>query len=182
MVRTLSLMLPLGTLCPFFSLPDTEGQMVGLDSFKKRALLVMFICNHCPYVKHIVPELKKISWDYRNKGLDIVAINSNDVQKYPEDAPLHMKIFIEELGSPFPYLFDETQEVAKAFKAACTPDFFLFNEKRELVYRGRLDASTPGNGMVVTGEDLRGAIDNLLSGQRISPNQKESMGCNIKWK
>lgn len=176
-------LLPLGSPAPDFCLPDTEGRLVSLADFRSHpALLVMFICNHCPYVKHIRAGLAQLGRDYRARGVGIVAINSNDVTAYPEDSPDRMREEIRAAGYTFPYLFDETQAVAKAYRAACTPDFFLFDAQRRLVYRGQFDDSRPGNGVPVTGKDLRAALDAVLSGQPVSPVQKPSLGCNIKWK
>lgn len=184
MVRTDSQMLTLGTEAPRFSLPDvTSGKKVSLKNFSdKKCLLVMFICKHCPYVKNVQEEISKLAKDYQDKGLGIVAISSNDIEKYPEDAPESLKDQAEELGFNFPYLFDETQEVAKAYKATCTPDFFLFGEDKKLVYRGQLDDSRPGNNISPDGGGLRAAIDAVLAGEKVSPEQKASTGCNIKWK
>lgn len=179
MVRTHSTMLPLGTLAPDFTLPDPQGKSVALADFKgSRALLVMFICNHCPYVKHVREELIRLANDYLSKGVAIVAINSNDAQAYPDDSPDRMA----QEGYPFPYLVDEDQAVAKAYRAACTPDFYLFDGEQKLVYRGQLDDSRPSSGIPVTGRDLRAALDAVLSGQPVALEQKPSLGCNIKWK
>jgi peroxiredoxin len=176
-------MLDLGTKAPDFQLPDTEGNSVSLSDFSgHKGLLVMFICNHCPYVKHVREELARLGREYQEKGVAVVAINSNDVANYPEDSPENMKDESERFGYTFPYLFDESQEVAKAYTAACTPDFFLFNSEGELAYRGQLDDSRPGNDVPVTGKDLRAAMDALLAGAPPNPEQKPSMGCNIKWK
>jgi peroxiredoxin len=176
-------MLPLNTPAVPFNLLDTvSGKSVSLASLKQPALLVMFLSRHCPYVQHVKKELAKLGKDYTSKGLDIVAIASNDVQNYPDDAPDMLKKMAQEEGYNFPYLFDESQEVAKAYTAACTPDFFLYNKDRHLVYRGQLDDSRPGNGKPVTGKDLRAAIDSLLGGKPVPADQKPSMGCNIKWK
>lgn len=183
MVLTASTMLPLGTQAPDFSLPDTEGNIVSLKDFDdKSVLLVMFICNHCPYVKHVREELARLARDYQSKDVGIVAINANDVSGYPEDNPENMKKVKESVGYPFPYLYDETQATAKAYTAACTPDFFVFGRERELVYRGQLDEARPGNGEPVDGHDLRAALDAALAGRRPPETQKPSMGCNIKWK
>jgi peroxiredoxin len=184
MVKTLSTMLDLGTPAPGFSLTDVvRGDTISLDTFKgKKALLVMFICRHCPYVKHIQHELARIGRDYREKDVGIVAISSNDAESFPEDAPSSLKEMAEELGFEFPYCYDENQEMAKAYAAACTPDFYLFDESRRLVYRGQLDDSRPGNSVAVTGRDLREALDAVLSDQTVSEDQKPSIGCNIKWK
>jgi peroxiredoxin len=184
MAATPSTMLALGTRAPAFSLPDTmTGKTVSLKDFAgRKALLVMFICNHCPFVKHIREELARLGRDYQPKGLGIVAISSNDVVNYPQDAPDKMKAEARAAGYTFPYLYDESQSTAKAYKAACTPDFFLYNADQELVYRGQLDDSRPGNGLPVTGMDLRMAIDEVLAGRDVTIDQKPSIGCNIKWK
>lgn len=179
-----STMLSLGTKAADFSLTDVvSGKTVSLSNFEsKKALLVMFICRHCPYVKHVQEELAKIGSDYQNKDIGIVAISSNDIEAYPEDAPESLKEQAQELGFSFPYLYDESQEVAKAYTAACTPDFFLFDKDRKLVYRGQLDDSRPNSNIPVTGKDLRAAIDATLSDQLPDSNQKPSIGCSIKWK
>lgn len=179
-----SSMVSLGDKAPDFSLPDTiSGQTFSLQQVAgKKALLVMFICNHCPYVKHVQPELVALGKKYAALGVQIVAINSNDADNYPEDAPNKMKEIAQTLGYPFPYLHDESQAVAKAYQAVCTPDFFLYNADFACVYRGRLDGSTPGNGLAATGEDLRAALDCVLNNQPIQKNQNPSMGCSIKWK
>jgi peroxiredoxin len=183
MVETASVMLPLGTPAPPFTLPDTDGKQVSLADFKgAKALLVLFICNHCPYVKHVRHELARIGKEYQGKDVAIVAINSNDVTAYPDDSPENMKKEKAAVGYTFPYLYDETQEVARAYHAACTPDLFLFDAGRRLVYRGQLDGSRPGNAVPVTGRDLRAALDALLAGRPVSSDQKPSLGCNIKWK
>ena len=183
MALTASTMLALGTQAPDFSLPDTDGRGVALKDFEdKRALLVMFICNHCPYVKHVRDELAQLSRDYQSKGVGMVAINANDVEAYPQDGVEAMRAEKQTAGYLFPYLFDESQETAKAYGAACTPDFFVFDSDRKLVYRGRLDDARPGNGLPVTGRDLRAALDAVLAGQPVAGDQKPSMGCNIKWK
>lgn len=183
MARTYSTMLPLGTRAPQFSLPDTEGRITSLADFAEaKALLVMFICNHCPYVQHVAPELAKLANEYLRKSVSIVAINSNDAQAYPADRPAMMKQEKATRGYHFPYLFDETQAVAKAYEAACTPDFYLFDAERSLVYRGQLDDSRPGNAIAVSGSDLRNALDCVLSGKLPTKDQKPSIGCNIKWK
>ncbi len=186
MARTPSVMVALGTPAPEFHLPDVvTGNMISLDTFAgKTGLLVMFICRHCPYVKHIQHELAKLGRDYQDKDLGIVAISANDAEKYPEDSPESLKEMAKELGFTFPFCYDETQAVAKAYQAACTPDFYLFDRDRKLVYRGQFDDSRPKSDppIPVTGKDLRAAIDALLSGQPISPDQRASIGCNIKWK
>jgi peroxiredoxin len=182
MVAVNSTMLPLGTAAPDFSLPDTDGNAVTLANFQGRPLLVMFICNHCPFVKHIRGELARLGRDYQSRGVAIVAISSNDVSGYPADSPENMKQEAKAAGYSFPYLYDESQAVAKAYRAACTPDFFLFDKDHRLVYRGQLDDSRPGNNIPVTGKDLRAALDAVLAGNPVPPNQKPSIGCNIKWK
>ncbi|QQE67010.1 thioredoxin family protein [Leptolyngbya sp. BL0902] len=183
MVMVESTMLPLGTAAPAFSLTDVvSGQTVNLGSFvNARALLVMFICRHCPFVKHVEPELARIGHDYGPQGLGIVAISANSLQTHPQDGPEHLKAQAEAWGFPFPYCFDETQAVAKAYTAACTPDFFLFDGQQRLAYRGQLDDSRPSNGIPVTGKDLRAAIEAVLAGQPIPAEQRPSIGCNIKW-
>ncbi len=184
MALTLSTMMPLGTVAPAFELPDVvSGKKISLTTFKgKKALLVLFICRHCPYVQHIKGELARIGLDYRSKDIGIVAISSNDAQKYPEDAPAGLKEMATELGFTFPFCHDENQNVAKDYHAACTPDFFLFDKERRLVYRGQLDDSRPDSGRPVTGRDLRQAMNAALGDQPVSRIQKPSMGCNIKWK
>ena len=184
MALTLSTMLPLGTPAPDFSLPDVvSGKTISLQSFqRKKGLLVMFICRHCPYVQHVKETLARIGRDYPSKGFGIAAISSNDALNYPDDAPPRLKEFAEELGFNFPLCYDETQKVAKAYHAVCTPDFFLFDEGFKLVYRGQLDDSRPGNGKPVTGRDLRKAMDCILEGKAVSADQRPSAGCNIKWK
>ena len=184
MALTPSTMLPLGTPAPDFSLPDVvSGQNVSLSDFDdKKAFLVMFICRHCPYVQHVKSELARIGKDYKDKDIEIVAISSNDINVYPEDASDSLSEMAKEEGFNFPYLFDETQEVAKSYTAACTPDLFLFDKDRKLVYRGQIDDSRPGNNVPVTGKNLRSAIDAVLSDKEVDPNQKPSMGCSIKWK
>jgi len=179
-----SVMLPLGTTAPAFLLRDVvSGQRYSLDSFAgKRALLVMFICQHCPYVVHVQRELSKIGRDYAETGLGLIAISSNDPEQYPDDAPPKLKEMAERLGFTFPFCFDDTQAVAKAYRAACTPDFYLFDRDRRLVYRGQLDASRPGSTTPVTGRDLRTAIDTTLAGKPVDSRQKASIGCSIKWK
>lgn len=183
MVLTPSTMLPLGTKAPDFQLPDVvTGKTISLATFEqKKALLVMFICRHCPFVKHVQKELANIGQDYCDRSLGIVAISANDVAKYPDDSADNLKIMAQELGFNFPLCYDETQSVAKAYTAACTPDFFLFNQAQELVYRGQLDASRPSNDIPVTGKDLRSAIEAILAEREIDFEQKPSIGCNIKW-
>jgi peroxiredoxin len=183
MALTPSTMLPLGTSAPDFRLPDTRGQMVALADFKSApVLLVLFICNHCPFVKHIRAGLAGLGRDYQKRGVAIVAINSNDVQNYPEDSPDRMQQEVKAAGYVFPYLYDESQAVARAYRAACTPDIFLFDKNRKLVYRGQFDDSRPGNGRPVTGRDLRAALDAVLAGTPVPEPQTPSIGCNIKWK
>ncbi|HPZ98737.1 MAG TPA: thioredoxin family protein [Phycisphaerae bacterium] len=183
MVLVDSTMLPLGTKAPSFSLPDVDGRMVSLEDFSDApALLVMFICNHCPYVKHIRAALAEFCREYQAKGLAVVGINSNDAEKYPDDSPAKMKEEVAAVGYTFPYLFDETQQVARAYQAACTPDFFLFDRDRRLVYRGQFDDSRPSNGKPLTGADLRAAVDAVLAGKPVPSRQIPSAGCNIKWK
>ena len=183
MAATPSAMLPLGTSAPDFELKDVvSGELINQESFKdKKGLLVMFICRHCPFVKHVQEELAKLGKEYQDR-VGIVAISANDINEYPEDAPESLKEQAVELGFTFPYLYDESQEVAKAYSAQCTPDFFLFDEERKLIYRGQLDSSRPGSEIAVTGQDLRAAMDALLSGGAISQDQKPSIGCSIKWK
>ncbi len=183
MALTPSNMLPLGTPAPDFHLPDTSGHNVSLADFSKyNLLLVAFICNHCPFVKHIRTELAKLADDYMPRGVGFVAINANDAQAYPDDSIENMQREVHEAGYHFHYLLDESQAVAHAYDAACTPDFYLFDGERNLVYRGQLDDSRPGNGIPVTGEDMRKALDTALAGGEISPDQIPSVGCNIKWK
>jgi peroxiredoxin len=183
MARTASNMLPLGTRAPQFTLTDTvTDKPVSLEQLRgKKGILIMFICNHCPFVKHVNQQISRLGKEYQAKGIGFAAISSNDVLKYPEDAPDLMKKNAEQEGYTFPYLYDATQEVAKAYDAACTPDFYLFNAQLKLVYRGQLDDSRPGNGKPVDGSDLRRAMDALLAGKAISVDQKPSIGCNIKW-
>lgn len=177
-------MLKLGTKAPDFNLVDVvTGDHISLKTFSaKKALLVMFICRHCPYVKHVQVEIAKIGQDYKERDLGIVAIGTNDPQSYPEDAPDSLKEQAQELGFTFPYCFDQTQETGKAYTAACTPDFFLFDSRRSLAYRGQLDDSRPGNNLPVDGRDLRAAIEAVLAGKDVDQNQKPSTGCSIKWK
>jgi len=176
-------MLPLGTEAPDFRLPDPSGRLVARDDLADaKGFLVAFICNHCPYVKHIRTGLAAFARDYAARGLAIVAINSNDVATHPEDAPPRMAEESKRVGYIFPYLYDETQAVAKAYRAACTPDFFLFDRARRLVYRGQFDASRPGNSVRVTGRDLRAAADAVLAGRVVAGEQTPGIGCNIKWK
>lgn len=176
-------MLKLGTQAPDFSLPDLRDKQISLSNFRgKPALLVMFICNHCPYVKHVKSELARLTADYGSKGVAVVGINSNDAVEYPDDSPANMKKWAKESGWTFPYLYDEDQSAAKNYRAACTPDLFLFDGEQKLFYRGQLDDSRPGNNIPVTGKDLRDALNLLLSGRPLPETQKPSMGCNIKWK
>ena len=183
MVETASTMLSLGTEAPAFRLPDTEEHMVSFEDFNEApATLVMFICNHCAYVKHVREGLVCLVREYQQKGVAVVGINSNDVESYPEDSPAKMAEEAARYGYTFPYLYDETQEVAKAYRAACTPDFFLFDGERKLVYRGQMDDSRPGNNKPVSGADLRAALDAVLLGRPVPSGQKPSLGCNIKWK
>ncbi|MBD3303402.1 MAG: redoxin domain-containing protein [Candidatus Eisenbacteria bacterium] len=183
MVETTSQMLPIGTTAPDFTLPDTEGREVSLSQFEGApAYLVMFICNHCPFVIHVKRELAELCREYQERGVAVVAINANDANKYPDDSPERMKADKEALGYTFPYLYDETQEIAKAYRAACTPDFYVFDKSRKLVYRGQMDDSRPGSDTPVTGRDLRKALDAALANESAPDQQKPSMGCNIKWK
>ncbi|MBH8551347.1 thioredoxin family protein [Nostocaceae cyanobacterium CENA357] len=184
MALTASTMLPLGTKAPNFHLPEViSGKTISLSNFAdKKALLVMFICRHCPFVKHIQKELAQLGEDYFTSDLAIAAISTNDAKNYPDDAPESLKAMATELGFKFPLCYDETQETAKAYTAACTPDFFLFDSDRKLVYRGQLDDSRPSNGKPVTGADLRAAIEAVLASEPIEGEQKPSVGCNIKWK
>ncbi|MDG4594470.1 MAG: thioredoxin family protein [Candidatus Contendobacter sp.] len=184
MAQTASIMLALGTPAPAFSLPEpATGRVVALADFQDApALLVIFMCNHCPFVKHVREGLARFARDYQGRGLASVAINANDVANYPSDSPAKMAEEARTFGYPFPYLYDETQAAAKAYRAACTPDFFLFDAGRKLVYRGQFDGSRPGNSIPVTGADLRAAVDAVLAGGSVPSAQKPSIGCNIKWK
>lgn len=183
MAATLSTMLDLGTQAPNFSLPNVLGGTVSLQSYRgAKGVLVMFICNHCPFVKHLNQGLVEYANDYKNKGIECIAISSNDIDNYPQDAPNLMAKTAKDQGYPFPYLFDEDQQVAKAYKAACTPDFFLFDENLKLYYRGQFDESRPGNNRPVSGRDLRTATDMMLEGESNYEPQLPSLGCNIKWK
>jgi peroxiredoxin len=183
MVAVNSTMLPLGTQAPDFRLPDPSGKAVSLADFKGApALLVVFMCNHCPYVKHVRAGLAKLARDYQPRRVAVVGVNSNDVANYAADSPAKMAEEAASAGYIFPYLYDESQAVAKAYRAACTPDMYLFDKDQRLLYRGQFDDSRPGNGIAVTGKDLRAALDALLAGKPVSPNQKASIGCNIKWK
>jgi peroxiredoxin len=178
------MLLELGAPAPDFHLPDVvTGRTISLETFGgKKALVVMFICRHCPYVVHVKEELARLGRDYAGKSVGIVAISANDAEAYPADAPESLKEMALELGFNFPFCYDESQETAKAYAAACTPDFYVFDENRRLVYRGQLDDSRPGNGIPVTGRDLRTAIDAVLEGRPVPSRQKPSLGCNIKWK
>ena len=184
MARTPSTMAALGTTAPGFTLPDTgSGKNFSLEDVKGNvATLIMFICNHCPYVKHVNTELVNLANDYKDKGVSFAAISSNDIINHPEDSPELMKQVAKQLNYPFPYLYDESQKVAKAYNAACTPDFFIYDKEVKLVYRGQLDDSRPGNEIPVTGKDIRHALDCLIDGQPVSGSQRPSIGCNIKWK
>ena len=183
MVAVNSTMLPLGTPAPEFRLPDPGGKVVSLADFQRApALLVVFMCNHCPYVKHLRDGLARLARDYHPRGVAVVGINANNAAGYPADSPAKMVEEAAAAGYIFPYLYDETQAVAKAYRAACTPDFFLFDQDQRLAYRGQFDDSRPGNGLPVTGKDLRAALDALLAGRPVPSNQKPSIGCNIKWK
>jgi peroxiredoxin len=178
-----TMLLPLGAQAPAFALPDLSGRVVSLASLEGApALLVAFVCNHCPFVKHVRAGFASLAADYQRRGVAVVAIASNDVQAYPQDGPAGMAEEAQEAGYRFPYLFDETQDVAKAYGAACTPDFFVFDRERRLFYRGQMDASRPGNGVAVTGADLRAALDAALAGGSAPAQQRPSLGCNIKWK
>jgi len=182
-VAVTSTMLPLGTRAPDFRLPDPSGRVWARDDFAGApALLVMFLCNHCPYVRHIRDALASATREFQERGVAVVGINSNDIAAYPDDAPERMEEEARAVGYEFPYLFDETQEVASAYRAACTPDFFVFDGGRRLVYRGQFDDSRPANRRNVTGADLRAAIDAVLTGRAVTLEQQPSMGCNIKWK
>ncbi len=183
MALTASTMLPLGTQAPDFPLPDTGGKIVSLGDMEgAAALLVVFMCNHCPYVQHIRTYFTALVKEYQARGVSVVAINANDAAAYPADNPEAMARAAEEFGFSFPYLYDESQKVAQAYHAACTPDFFLFDSTRKLAYRGQMDDSRPGNNLPLTGRDLRAALDALLAGRPVSGDQKPSLGCNIKWK
>ena len=184
MAATPSTMMPLGTIAPSFELPDTvSGKTHSLSELKgQKATLILFICNHCPYVLHINDELVRVAQEYQPKGISFIAISSNDVENYPQDRPELMKALAEKVGYTFPYLYDETQDIAKAYNAACTPDLFLFDADLKCVYRGQLDDSRPNNGIEPSGKDLRAALDALLSGKQVSELQVPSIGCSIKWK
>lgn len=184
MAATPSNMMPLGTKAPDFKLLDTiSGKELSLQELKSdKATVIMFICNHCPFVKHVRMGLVQLAADYILKGISFIAISSNDVAGYPEDSLAEMKKVARQFGYPFPYLYDETQEVARAYMAACTPDFYVFDKNLQLVYRGQMDDSRPSNDIPVTGKDIREALDAILAGKPVSPDQKPSIGCNIKWK
>lgn len=184
MARTPSAMVVLGTKAPGFNLPDTvSGKKISFTDIKgSKATVIMFICNHCPFVRHVNHELVKLAEDYKNKGIGFAAISSNDATSYPEDAPAMMKETAIRLKYPFPYLYDETQDTAKTYQAACTPDFFIYDDQLQLVYRGQLDDSRPGNEIPVTGKDIRRALDCLINNKPVPGEQKPSIGCNIKWK
>lgn len=183
MAETPSTMAPLGMKAPYFRLADPSAKLVSIDDFKDApALLVAFICNHCPFVKHIRTHFAALAREYQERGVAVVGISSNDVAAYPEDSPQKMAEEIKLSGYTFPYLYDESQEIAKAYRAACTPDFYVFDRERRLVYRGQMDDSRPMSGRPVTGADLRAALDAVLQGRPVSPDQRPSLGCNIKWK
>jgi peroxiredoxin len=183
MVATNSTMLPLGTRAPAFKLPDVNGRQIALADFPDAlAMVVVFMCNHCPYVKHLRNGLVQLAREYLPRGVALVGISSNDASKYPADSPAKMAEEAKAAGYIFPYLYDESQSVAKAYRAACTPDFYVFDQDKALVYRGQFDDSRPGNGIPVTGKDLRAALDAVLAGSPVGPAQKPSIGCNIKWK
>jgi peroxiredoxin len=183
MVQTASTMLPLGTSAPDFSLPDPAGKKVALSDFADApALLVIFMCNHCPYVKHVADGLARLAAEYQRRGVAVVGINSNDVAAFPDDSPANMAQEAKLRGYTFPYLYDATQTVAKAYRAACTPDFYVFDHQRKLVYRGQMDSSRPQSGVPVSGADLRAALDAVLAGKPAPAQQRASLGCNIKWK
>jgi peroxiredoxin len=183
MAETLSTILSLGTRAPVFRLPDAYGKWVSSDDLRDSlALLVIFMCNHCPYVKHIQARLAELAREYQSRAVAVIGISSNDVVAFPEDGPAKMAEEIQHAGYTFPYLYDEAQDVAKLYHAACTPDFFLFDRERRLVYRGQFDDSRPKSGRPVTGKDLRAALDAVVSGRPVTEDQKPSSGCNIKWK
>jgi peroxiredoxin len=182
-VLTPSTMLPLGTKAPNFSLPNVDGKTVSLADFKgAKAYLIVFMCNHCPYVIHVSPELAKLAREYQQRGVAVVGINSNDVTSHPDDSPKRMAAEVKSRSYTFPYLFDESQKVAHAYRAACTPDFYVFDKDQKLAYRGQLDSSRPDSGIPLSGQDLRAALDAVLAGKPVSSDQKPSIGCNIKWR
>ncbi len=183
MAKTKSEMIETGTPAPYFRLPDADGKYFDFEQISGDiGTLVLFICNHCPFVVHVIEQLTAFSHEMMKRGVGVVAISANDIEKYPDDAPDKMKAFAEKYGFNFPYLYDESQETAKAYRAACTPDIYLFDEKSKLYYRGRFDGATPGNDVPVTGEDLRNAAEMLLAGKPVPEHQVASIGCNIKWK
>jgi peroxiredoxin len=183
MARTPSTMLPLGTAAPDFRLLNVDGQMVGLDDFRGApAYFIAFICNHCPFVKHVADGLAELGREYQSKGVAVIAISSNDASKYPADSPEQMVHEAENRNYTFPYLYDETQDIAKAYRAACTPDFYVFDRDRKLAYRGQMDDSRPDSGIPVTGRYLRAALNAVLAGKPVPEAQRPSIGCNIKWK
>ncbi len=183
MVKTASTMMPLGTTAPDFALPDLDGTVKSLQQCKgSKGTVIVFMCNHCPYVKHVAPQLKAISDEYRSKGITFIGISSNDVAEYPDDSPEKMREEAQSRGYSFPYLYDESQQVAKTYRAACTPDFFVFDGQLQLAYRGQLDDSRPKTDRPLTGQDLRAALDALVNGSEVPQQQKPSIGCNIKWK
>lgn len=184
MAQTPSNMLPLGTIAPDFTLLNTvTNKPLSLQQAKSDiATVITFICNHCPFVKHIEDKLVQVATDYQAKGINFIAISSNDINNYPDDAPDKMALRAQQKGFPFPYLYDDTQDVAKAYDAACTPDFYIFDKNLRCIYRGQFDDSRPGNNIPVTGHDLRAALDNILAKKPVDPHQKPSIGCNIKWK
>ncbi len=179
-----STMVSLGTKAPSFKLPSVTGGAVDLEKYtaNSKGTVILFICNHCPYVKHLNEKLVELANEYIQKGIAFIAISSNDIEKYPADSPEQMRVVVKEEGYPFPYLFDETQDIAKAYEAACTPDIYLYDDSLQLVYRGQFDSSRPGNGQAVTGDDLKVALNTLLNGDAPLTNQIPSIGCNIKWK
>ena len=181
MVKTASTMLPLGTAAPHSSLPNVDGKTVSLSDFTGKPLVVIFMCNHCPFVKHLRDGLAQFGRDYQAKGVAVVGISSNDVSSHPDDAPAKMTLEAQSAGYTFPYLYDESQQVAITYRAACTPDFYVFDADHSLVYRGQFDSSRPGNGKPVTGSDLRQAVDQVLAGKGPLAEQRPSIGCNIKW-
>lgn len=177
-------MMPLGTKAPYFNLPDTiSGEQKSLSELKSdKATVVMFICNHCPFVKHVQQGLVQLANDYIRRGVSFIAISSNDVENYPEDSPQRMKQVAKQFDYPFPYLYDESQDIARAYLAACTPDFYIFDKDLKCVYRGQMDDSRPSNDIPVTGKDIRATLDAILAGKPVNEDQKPSIGCNIKWK
>lgn len=181
MVKTASTMLPLGTKAPHFSLQNVDGKTVSLDDFKSKPLVVIFMCNHCPFVKHLRESLAQFGQEYQAKGVAVVGISSNDITSHPDDAPAKMVEEAKAAGYTFPYLYDATQQVAIAYRAACTPDFYVFDREHSLVYRGQFDSSRPGNGKPINGSDLRQAVDQVLAGKGPVSEQRPSIGCNIKW-